>query len=237
MNSNSYPYGQSAEADYAVLDTAVVQRSLQRTFLWMTLGLAITAFAGLLAADTGFVNTIAVTFWGFVILELVLVYFLSARIEKMSMPVATACFAVYAALNGLTLSPIFLVYELGSLTTTFLITAGTFAAMAVVGYTTKRDLTKLGSLLTMALIGIIIASVVNIFVGASWLGYVTSYAGVVIFVGLTAYDTQKIKHMLLASSQDEERTKRVALLGALSLYLDFINLFLFLLRIFGGRRD
>ena len=224
MNSNSYPYGQSAEADYAVLDTAVVQRSLQRTFLWMTLGLAITAFAGL-------------TFWGFVILELVLVYFLSARIEKMSMPVATACFAVYAALNGLTLSPIFLVYELGSLTTTFLITAGTFAAMALVGYTTKRDLTKLGSLLTMALIGIIIASVVNIFVGSSWLGYVTSYAGVVIFVGLTAYDTQKIKHMLLASSQDEERTKRVALLGALSLYLDFINLFLFLLRIFGGRRD
>ena len=219
MNSNSYPYGQSAEADYAVLDTAVVQRSLQRTFLWMTLGLAITAFAGLLAADTGFVNTIALTFWGFVILELVLVYFLSARIEKMSMPVATACFAVYAALNGLTLSPIFLVYELGSLTTTFLITAGTFAAMAVVGYTTKRDLTKLGSLLTMALIGIIIASVVNI------------------FVGLTAYDTQKIKHMLLASSQDEERTKRVALLGALSLYLDFINLFLFLLRIFGGRRN
>ena len=89
----------------------------------------------------------------------------------------------------------------------------------------------------MALIGIIIASVVNIFVGSSWLGYVTSYAGVVIFVGLTAYDTQKIKHMLLASSQDEERTKRVALLGALSLYLDFINLFLFLLRIFGGRRD
>ena len=237
MNSNSYPYGQSAEADYAVLDTAVVQRSLQRTFLWMTLGLAITAFAGLLAADTGFVNTIALTFWGFVILELVLVYFLSARIEKMSMPVATACFAVYAALNGLTLSPMFRVYGLGSLTTTFLSTARTFAAMALVGYTTRRDLTKLGSLLTMALIGIIIASVVNIFVGSSWLGYVTSYAGVVIFVGLTAYDTQKIKHMLLATSQDEARTKRVALLGALSLYLDFINLFLFLLRIFGGRRD
>lgn len=235
MNIPQYSYEQPNLSSY-VLDTAVVQRSLQRTFLWMTLGLVITAFAGLIAADTGLTYTVANNFWLFLIPELALVWYLSARVTTMSMPMATGCFALYAALNGLTLSPIFYVYELGSVASTFLITAGTFAAMAVLGYTTKRDLTKLGSLLLMALIGIIIATVVNIFIGSATVSYIISYLGVAIFVGLTAYDTQRIKEMLQQTSGDEALTKRVALLGALTLYLDFINLFLYLLRIF-GRRD
>ena len=205
----------------------------------MTLGLAITGLTALFVADSNLIEVLfsgSFTFWILIIAELALVWYLSSRIMKLSMPVATAAFAVYSLLNGVTLSPIFLVYTGESIASTFFITAGTFAAMAIFGYTTKRDLSSMGSYLMMGLIGLIIASVVNIFVGSSLLMWVVSYLGVLIFVGLTAYDTQRIKEMIAQSVGDEEQTKKVALLGALNLYLDFINLFLYLLRLF-GRRD
>ena len=204
----------------------------------MTLGLAITGLTALFVADSNLIEVIfsgSFPFWILLIAELALVWYLSSRIMKLSMPVATAAFAVYSLLNGVTLSPIFLVYTGESIASTFFITAGTFAAMAIFGYTTKRDLSSMGSYLMMGLIGLIIASVVNIFVGSSLLMWVVSYLGVLIFVGLTAYDTQRIKEIIAQSIGDEEQTKKVALIGALNLYLDFINLFLYLLRLFGRR--
>ena len=204
----------------------------------MTLGLAITGLTALFVADSNLIEVIfsSGSFWMLVIAELAVVWFLSSRIMKLSMPVATAAFAVYSLLNGVTLSPIFLVYTGESITSTFFITAATFGTMAVFGYTTKRDLSSWGSYLMMALIGLIIASVVNIFLGSSQLMWAVSYLGVLLFVGLTAYDTQQLKAMIAASIGDEEQTKKVALLGALNLYLDFINLFIYLLRILGKRR-
>ena len=219
---------------------SLVKQAVQRTFVWMALGLAITGLTAIFAADSNFTYYLfsgsSFLFYGLLIAEFALVWFLSSQIMKLSVPVATASFAVYSVLNGLTLSPIFYIYTEDSIASTFFITAGTFAAMAIFGYTTKRDLSSMGSYLMMGLIGLIIASVVNIFVGSSLLMWVVSYLGVLIFVGLTAYDTQRIKEMIAQSVGDEEETKKVALLGALNLYLDFINLFLYLLRLF-GRRD
>jgi hypothetical protein len=149
---------------------------------------------------------------------------------------ATLMFVVYAILNGVTFSSLFYVYTLGSLASTFLICAGTFGAMSLVGYFTKSDLSSIGKYLIMALIGLIIATVVNIFVKSTALEMIMTYAGVLIFVGLTAYDTQKIKKMFMNAPDASESTQKYAVLGALTLYLDFINLFLYLLRIF-GRRD
>jgi len=173
--------------------------------------------------------------WVVMLAPLGVVIYMSFGINKMSASKAQTTFWIFAALMGASLSSIFLVYTGTSITRVFFITAGTFGAMSIYGYTTKRDLTKLGSFLMMGLIGIIIASVVNIFMKSSMMYFVISILGVLIFVGLTAYDTQKIKNMYLVSDSGEISGKK-AVMGALTLYLDFINLFIMLLRLFGQRR-
>ena len=150
---------------------------------------------------------------------------------------ATLMFVIYSVINGATLSFIFLIYTYSSITNVFFITAGTFAVMALIGYFIKVDLSSMGKILMMALIGIIIATIVNIFTKSEGLAMILNYLGVLVFVGLTAYDSQKIKQMMMAAPDAGEVAQKMALLGALSLYLDFINLFLYLLRIFGARRD
>ena len=162
-------------------------------------------------------------------------WILSARVMKLSLPVATGAFALYSVLNGVTLSPIFLVYTSESIATTFFVTSGTFGAMALYGYFTKRDLTKWGSLLFMVLIGVVIATLVNLFLKSETLMWIITYVGVILFVALTAYDTQKVKLLANETKHDVELSKKASLLGALTLYLDFINLFLYLLRFFGRR--
>jgi hypothetical protein len=178
-----------------------------------------------------------IIFYGLIIAELALVFTLSARVAKMKASTATAMFIGYAALNGLTLSFIFLAYTQSSIASTFFICAATFVACSIYGMTTKRDLTSLGGFMTMGLIGIIIASVVNLFVRSSGMSMIISYVGVLVFVGLTAYDTQKLKTMALSQPADLDAgvIRKGAIMGALSLYLDFINLFLMLLRILGNR--
>lgn len=174
--------------------------------------------------------------WGIFIAQIVLVIWLSARLPKMSMTSATLLFILYSALMGVTMSTIFMIYTMSSIASVFFITAGTFLVMSLIGFFTRIDLTRVGSLLFMALVGLIIASVVNIFLHSEILYWVVSYAGVVIFVGLTAYDTQKIKNTFIQYGVVDEVGQKLALFGAFSLYLDFINLFLHLLRIMGDRR-
>lgn len=174
--------------------------------------------------------------WGIFIAQIVLVIWLSARLPKMSMTSATLLFILYSALMGVTMSTVFMIYTMTSIASVFFITAGTFLVMSLIGYFTRIDLTRVGSLLFMALVGLIIASVVNIFLHSDTLYWVVSYAGVVIFVGLTAYDTQKIKNTFIQYGEVDEMGQKLALYGAFSLYLDFINLFLHLLRIMGDRR-
>jgi uncharacterized protein len=214
---------------------------ITKVYSWMTLGLLITAFAAyVVAATPALINLIygnKAVFYIILFAPLAVVWFLSARIHKISANMAIGAFVFYALINGLTLSFIFTVYSIGSVFTTFVVTAGTFAAMSAYGYYTKQDLTKLGNMLKMALIGLIIATVVNWFWANSVLYWISTYAGVLIFVGLTAYDTQKIKEMYTAAEYGVEVEQKSAIMGALSLYLDFLNLFLFLLRIFGGSRD
>lgn len=221
-------------------NTATVERNiLKNVYVWMTGGLALTAIMGYFIAQSGLLRQIDPMFIMIAVFaELGLVLFLSARIMKMSVTAAVTSFIAYAALNGLTLSLIFSIFELGSIATVFFITAGTFSAMSLYGYTTKTDLSKIGNYLFMALIGIIIASVVNWFMQSEMLYYLISYIGVAVFVGLTAYDTQKIKQMSrqYSSQVDEAGYVKLSIMGALKLYLDFLNLFLFLLRIFGNRR-
>ena len=174
--------------------------------------------------------------WGIFIAQIVLVIWLSARLPKMSMTSATLLFILYSALMGVTMSTIFMIYTMSSIASVFFITAGTFLVMSLIGFFPRIDLTRVGSLLFMALVGLIIASVVNIFLHSETLYWVVSYAGVVIFVGLTAYDTQKIKNTFIQYGEVDEMGQKLALYGAFSLYLDFINLFLHLLRIMGDRR-
>lgn len=174
--------------------------------------------------------------WGIFIAQIVLVIWLSARLPKMSMTSATLLFILYSALMGVTMSTIFMIYTMSSIASVFFITAGTFLVMSLIGCFTRIDLTRVGSLLFMALVGLIIASVVNIFLHSETLYWVVSYAGVVIFVGLTAYDTQKIKNTFIQYGEVDEMGQKLALFGAFTLYLDFINLFLHLLRIMGDRR-
>jgi hypothetical protein len=214
---------------------------MRKVYVWMTLALVITGFTAFYVAHSEALLTAIVTnqilFWGLIIAELGLVIGLSAAINKLSLTVATLLFVLYSVINGATMSFIFLVYTASSITNVFFITAGTFAAMALFGYFTKADLSSLGKILMMALIGIIIATIVNIFTKSTGLAMILNYLGVLVFVGLTAYDSQKIKQMLMHAPDAGEAAQKVALLGALSLYLDFINLFLYLLRIFGGRRE
>jgi FtsH-binding integral membrane protein len=213
---------------------------MRKVYVWMTLALVITGFTAFGVANSpGILQAIytnQILFWGLIIAEFALVIGVSAAINKISLTTATLMFVLYSVINGALLSYIFQAYTSSSIATVFFITAGTFAAMAVIGYTTKTDLSSMGKYLLMALIGMIIATLVNVFfVKSTGFELVLSYVGVLVFVGLTAYDSQKIKQMLLQAPDAGEGAQKVALLGALSLYLDFINLFIYLLRIFGKR--
>ena len=214
---------------------------MRKVYVWMTLALVITGFTAYAVASTPallqaiFGNRIL--FWGLIIGELALVWGVTGAINRLSLTTATLLFVLYSVINGATLSVIFIAFSQTVITKTFLVTAGTFGVMSLIGYTTKADLSSMGKILFMALIGLIIATVVNLFVHSTMLETIVSYVGVLIFVGLTAHDTQKIKMMLATSDSMDENMQKLALLGALSLYLDFINLFLFLLRIFGGNRN
>ncbi len=214
---------------------------LAKVFNWMAMGLGVTGIIAWMTASSGLAKSIVASpiFMILIFAELGMVFYLSARINKIKSGTATGLFLGYAVLNGLTLSTIFLAYTTASIGSTFLITSGMFGAMAVYGTVTKRDLSGMGSFLFMGLIGIIIASVVNIFMQSSTLYWAISFIGVLVFVGLTAYDVQKIKNMGEQGimEQGEEAIQKGAIIGALALYLDFINLFLMLLRFFGGSRD
>ena len=219
--------------------TPMVSKVMRKTFGWMTMCLLITALTAMGVVNSGLFYQIASSgaMWLLIIAELVLVFVLSARIHKMSVTTATIMLIVYSVLNGATLSFIFLAYSLGSIAKTFFITTGMFGVMALVGATTKRDLSKMGSILFMALIGLIIASLVNIFLRSSGLDWIISLIGVVLFTALTAYDVQRVKRLATESDlYDDTQVGRLAIISALSLYLDFINLFLYLLRFF-GRND
>jgi uncharacterized protein len=222
-----------------------VNAFMRRVYNWMAGGLALTALMAFWAQGTpAVVNALfnpatggpTMLFWVLCIAELGLVFGLSGMVHKMSASTAGILFAVYSALNGLTISFIFLIYTSSSLVSTFFVCAGTFAVVSVWAYTTKKDLTGWGSFLFMGLIGIIIASIVNMFLASSAIYWIISYVGVGIFVGLTAYDTQQLKLMALSNDMDEEVAAKVSIIGALKLYLDFINLFLLLLRVMGGRK-
>ena len=214
---------------------------MRKVYSWMAMALVIT---GLTAYYVGTSEQMLmaivsnpILLFGLMGVELALVIGLSAAINKLSLTVATVMFVVYSIINGATMSFIFMAYTTTSIASAFFTAAGTFAAMSLFGYLTKTDLSSMGKILLMALIGIIIATIVNIFLGSSMLEVICNYVGVLIFVGLTAYDTQKIKEMLMQAPDGGEGAQKMALMGALSLYLDFINLFLYLLRIFGSRRD
>ena len=212
---------------------------MRKVYVWMTLALALTGFTAYgVATSPGIITALysnSILLWGLVIAEFAIVFGVSAAINRLSLTTATLLFVLYSVINGALFSSIFLVYTMSSIASVFFITAGTFGVMALVGYTTKKDLSSMGKILFMALIGIIIATIVNIFLKSSGLEMIVSYLGVLIFVGLTAYDTQKIKNMLLMAPDASEAAQKMALLGALTLYLDFINLFIYLLRIFGRR--
>ena len=212
---------------------------MSKVYLWMTLALVVTGMTAYYVASSPAIlyalGSNQIVFWGLFIGELVLVFVLSSRIMSLSFVTASLMFVIYSIMNGVFFSFILRAYTEQSIATTFLITAGTFGAMSLFGFVTKRDLSAMGRILFMLLIGLLIATVVNIFMKAEGLTLILNYAGVVIFVGLTAYDTQSIKQMLQEHG-DKEGAEKIALLGSLSLYLDFINLFIYLLRFFGESR-
>jgi uncharacterized protein len=216
------------------------QRYMVKVYGWMGFGLLITGFVAWYTAISeellGFIFASRWIFFGLIILELVAVGLLVSLINKMTASMATLVFLLYALLNGLTMSLIFVVYTAESIASTFFVTAGTFGVMSMYGYFTKTDLSRWGNLLFMGLMGIIIASIANFFMKSETLYWITTYAGVLIFVGLTAYDTQKIKRMNIIGNEGSDEDHKEAIMGALTLYLDFINLFLYLLRIFGRRK-
>ena len=239
MESQNKPFVQSR-----YITPEDVQREqaayMTQVYGWMSIALLITATVAIWTASSEtMLNLILgnrLIFFGLIAAELILVMALSAIVNRVSALAATAMFIGYSALNGLTLSIVFLIYTGSSIASTFFITAGTFAAMSAYGYFTKTDLTRMGNLLLMALIGLIIASVVNIFLQNETVYWITSFLGVLIFTGLTAYDTQKIKELYAVGTTDAESDRKGAIMGALRLYLDFINLFLYLLRFTGNRR-
>ena len=214
---------------------------MRKVYLWMTLALMITGITAAGVANSpnilALIYSSQVVMWGIIIAEFGLVIYISARLEKLSLSTATTLFALYSILNGVMLSSIFLLYSTAIISKVFFITAGTFGVTALYGYATKKDLSSLGNILFMALIGLVIATVVNVFMKSAMFDLILSYIGVIIFVGLTAWDSQKIKHMMMVQQDADESAQKLALIGALSLYLDFINLFLYLLRIFGRSND
>lgn len=236
-NQNQPPVHQHYEDSAVVAQTNSV---LKKVYVRMFLGLLISAFCALaVASSPGAFQFFVVNqwvYWGMFIAMLVMCFVLPAKLNSMSTTTAMLLFFLFSAMMGTSLSAIFVVYDIGAITQTFFITAGVFGAMSCYGYFTKSDLSKMGTYLIMGLFGIIIASIVNIFLGSDSLAWIISILGVVIFVGLTAWDTQQIKRMAQANL-NPALSDKLATLGALNLYLDFINLFLFLLRIFGGGRD
>jgi FtsH-binding integral membrane protein len=232
---------------YPRSDSTIVQQGsrlqtyMAQVYGWMTCGLLLTGFVAWYAANTPelmmYIFSGKFIFFGLIIAQLALVFVLSGLVHKLSPGVATGLFMLYSALTGLTFSSIFLVYTYSSIASTFMVTGGMFGAMSLYGYTTQRDLSKMGSLLFMGLIGLILASLVNLWLKSTPLMWAITYIGVIIFVGLTAYDTQKLKNLgEQIDTRDKAQMRRYSILGALTLYLDFINLFLMLLRIFGNRR-
>lgn len=236
MNNVPPPYYGGGYVSVASQTNAV----MKRVYLRMTIGLLVSAFVALGVASSPTLISILygnpIVYWGMFIAMFIMAFTIPAAMNKLSNGAMIGLFVLFAALMGASLSSIFLVYSLGSITSTFFITAGTFGAMSAYGYFTKTDLTKFRSFLFMALIGLIIASVVNIFLKSATMMWIVSFVGVLIFVGLTAYDTQQVKH-LAAANLDPALTDKLATIGALNLYLDFINLFLYLLRFLGASRD
>lgn len=234
-NYNQQGYYQTPDVAFATN----VSKAMRSVYLKMFLALLVTAATSfvVLAQQSFLIYMLnnQWVYWGLLIAEIVLVFSVSARLNKISTTTANLMFYAYSILNGIVLSVIFMIYTSGSIAQTFLITAGVFGAMSAYGYFTKSDLTKFGSFLMMALIGLIVCVVVNMFLASSTLDWIISFAGVAIFIGLTAWDTQKIKTMMAYS--DGTNIGKIATIGALSLYLDFINLFLYLLRFFGASRD
>lgn len=220
---------------------SVVATLFKSLYMQMAAALTITGLtAYFIASSPELMATIfssRASVWILIFAQLGVVMWLSARALHMSMTAATLLFILYSVLTGVTFSVIFLAFTQETIATTFFVTAGTFFAMSLVGYVTRMDLTRVGSILFMLLIGVMIATVVNLFMHSETIYWVTTYAGVVIFVGLIAFDTQKLKGIFMNVDSVDETSQKVALLGALTLYLDFINLFLFLLRILGGNRD
>ncbi len=215
---------------------------MRKVYAWMTLALVVTGLTALyVAQDVRILESLYASrssIWLLFIVEIGIVIFLTARIHKMNFATAGILFIAYSILNGVTFSSIFLVYTMSSISTTFFIAAGTFGAMTLIGYNTKKDMSGMGQYLLYTLVGLIIASIVNIFMASNGLQWIISFIGVGVFVGLTAYDTQKIKNMFLMYGDDvNESTQKMALLGSLSLYLDFVNLFLYLLRFFGNSKN
>lgn len=221
----------------------LVNEFVRSVYNWMCIGLALTGFIAFYVSGSESMRHLIfgnkLIFFGLILAELALVFSISGMVNRMSAGTATTLFVIYSALNGATLSFIFLVYARASIVSTFFICSATFLACSIYGWTTKKDLTSWGGFLMMGLIGIIIASLVNMFIRSNAMSMVVSYIGVILFVGLTAYDTQKIKNMALTqpAGLDGAVMRKGAILGALSLYLDFINLFLMMLRIFGQGRD
>ena len=230
---NSVPY-----ATPSVETQVRVNAFVRGVYNWMAIGLGLTAVTAFFVANNPTVLQLIfgnpLVFFGLIIAELALVFSISARVHRMRAGTATNLFMLYAILNGATLSAIFIRYTMSSIASTFFVCAATFLAMSIYGWTTKKDLTSWGNFLFMGLIGIIIASVVNIFLASSAMQFAISVIGVLVFAGLTAYDTQQIKEMYYEGDGVATMGKK-AIMGALTLYLDFINLFLMLLHLFGNR--
>jgi len=229
--------------------TVVAENKLLRnSFAWMALAMLLTAISALLFANMPELTSLLLqqtefgfkpTIFAYVVMFAPLLFVLGINfgLSRLSFPALIGLFVAYSIVNGISFSFIFFVYNIGSITTVFLSTTALFALMAVAGYTTKTDLTKMGSLLIIGVIGIVIASLINMFMGSAQLDYIISILGVIIFTGLTAYDVQKIKNLGEQAGNDSAVSSKLGIIGALTLYLDFINLFLFLLRLFGGKKD
>ncbi len=223
-------------------DQILVEQSrfITKVYGWMAFALGLTGLVAFYTAQSpellSLIFSNSYGFWILFGLQIGIVVFLSARINKMSANTAIGSFLLYSVITGFVFSMLFLVFTMGSIASTFFITAGTFAVMSIIGYYTKTDLTSFGRIMMMALVGLIIASIANYFMNSSTLYWITTYAGILIFTGLIAYDTQKIKEMNIIGNEGTDDDKKEAIMGALCLYLDFINLFLLLLRLFGSRK-
>jgi hypothetical protein len=240
MSSSPNPFGSFGASRYADPAEQAVTRAVgaffNAVYAWMCAGLALTAVVAMwVASRPDIVLQVGKFFFALVIVELILVASISIAVNRISAGVATLLFLLYAALNGLTLAGIFLVYTHAVLASAFAVTAGMFGAMSLFGFLTRKDLSGLGSMLFMALIGVVIASVVSIFWHPTWFSVLLNYVGVAVFVGLTAYDTQRLKMLAIQTAGSGALAARFAVNGALSLYLDFLNMFLFILSIFGDR--